>query len=68
MVQRSGVTRQRPAFKTGWHSEFTFLILIPEYIDSQTFHEVLTQAGRLIGLADFRPTYGRFQVISFAIE
>lgn len=66
-VQRSGITRSRPAFKAGWQAHLQFMILIPEYIDPQMFHETLNQAGRLIGLADFRPTYGRFAVTHFEV-
>lgn len=68
MVQRSGVTRQRPAMNPGWRAEFQFLINTPEYIDANTLHEVLANAGRLVGIGDFRPSYGRFLVKSFAID
>jgi hypothetical protein len=67
VVQRSAITRMRPAFNVGWTAEFQFAILAPEYIDSQMFNEVLALAGRLIGTADSRPTYGRFQVNSFKV-
>lgn len=62
VIQRSAVTRMRPAFNTGWTAEFDFSVLTPEYIDPQLFREVLTLTGKLIGTADGRPTYGRFQV------
>jgi hypothetical protein len=29
---------------------------------------VLTQAGKLIGVGDFRPTYGRFQTRRFEVR
>lgn len=36
---------------------------------SQTIlHETVSAAGRLIGVGDFRPTYGRFQVTKFEIQ
>ncbi len=66
-VQRSGITRTRPAIKQGWEAEFQLGVLLPEYIRPADLQDVLTNAGKLIGLADFRPTYGRFQVASFAI-
>ena len=66
-IQRSAITRERPAIETGWRSTFQFLVLTPEYIASQDIHSVLTQAGQLIGVGDFRPTYGRFQVIRFEV-
>lgn len=64
-VQRSGVTRVRPALKTGWQAEFQFMVNLPEYVSPEVLQETISQAGKLIGVADFRPTYGRFQVTQF---
>jgi hypothetical protein len=66
-VQRNGVTRTRPAFKTGWTAEVHLAVLVPEYISSMALHETLNQAGRLVGVGDNRPTYGRFLVKSFNV-
>ena len=66
-VQRNGITRTRPAFKVGWQAQFELLCNTPEYIAPHVLHEVITNAGRLIGLADFRPTYGRFLVLHFEV-
>lgn len=66
-VQRAGVTRCRPAMKVGWSIEVQLLVNLPEYIPPDVLHDVLVNAGRLIGLADFRPTYGRFQVTGFEV-
>ncbi len=66
-VQRAGVNRTRPAMKKGWNSSFTFQVITPEYIDKALFVEVLNTAGRLVGVGDFRPTYGRFQVTNVKI-
>jgi hypothetical protein len=52
----------------GWRAEFQFLINTPEYIDPNTLHEVLANAGRLVGIGDFRPSYGRFLVKSYAVD
>jgi hypothetical protein len=62
MIQRSGVTRMRPAFMAGWSADFDFQILLPEYVPGKDLLDVLVNAGRLIGVGDFRPTYGRFAV------
>lgn len=67
VVQRSGINRTRPAMRAGWKASFVFLITLPEYISSQTLNEVIATAGRIGGLADFRPTYGRFAVTSFKV-
>lgn len=67
MIQRNGVTRTRPAFKAGWKAKIQLMITLPEYVSPQLLHELASSAGRLIGVADFRPTYGRFSVTSFDI-
>ena len=65
VIQRSAVTRTRPALKEGWKAEFILMVNLPEYIPPQRLNHILQQAGRIIGLADFRPSYGRFSVIKF---
>ena len=65
VIQRSGVNRTRPAMKAGWRAEFEIMVNLPEYIHERDLNEVIAAAGRLIGLGDFRPSYGRFQVTSF---
>jgi hypothetical protein len=67
MVQRSGVTRCRPAMHKGWTAEFTFQVQLPEYVPSSDVHDVLINAGRLVGVGDFRPSYGRFAVTKFQV-
>jgi hypothetical protein len=44
-----------------------FSVLCPEYVDPQLFNEVLALSGKLIGTADGRPSYGRFQVTKCAV-
>jgi hypothetical protein len=66
-VQRAGVTRTRPAFHPGWKAQIQLIVLTPEYISPADLLDCLTKAGQLVGVADFRPTYGRFAVTSFDI-
>lgn len=66
-IQRSGITRSRPALKIGWKAEIQLMVTLPEYVSPQLLHELASSAGRLIGVADFRPTYGRFMVSSFDV-
>lgn len=66
-VQRNGVTRVRPAISTGWTATFLLMVNLPEYVSSGLLHGLASDAGRLIGIADFRPTYGRFQVVKFEV-
>jgi hypothetical protein len=65
VVQRQGITRSRPAFLAGWEATIDLVVNSPEYIDQTMLLDVLGIAGRLVGVGDFRPTYGRFQVVSF---
>jgi len=67
MIQRNAITRVRPAMHPGWRVTVHLQVLLPEYIDPTLLHEVVTMAGRLIGVGDFRPTFGRFQVVSYAV-
>jgi hypothetical protein len=67
MVQRNGVTRCRPAMKAGWRASFDLIVNLPEYIPADALQDVIVNAGRLVGVGDFRPTYGRFSVAHFEI-
>ncbi len=67
-IQQSAITRVRPALKKGWSCTVELMINVPEYIRPDDICDVLTNAGKLCGLCDFRPTYGRFQVRSFKIR
>lgn len=65
VVQRSGVNRVRPAMRAGWKAEFVFLVTTPEYVGPQLLQQVITKAGLLVGVGDFRPTFGRFGIVGF---
>ncbi len=65
VVQRNAITRVRPAMHLGWKATFDLQITLPEYVDRNSLRETIEVAGRLIGLGDFRPTYGRFGIIGF---
>ena len=67
-VQMSSITRQRPAMEPGWKVCTGIQVLVPEYISPALLHETLNTAGRLVGVGDFRPTYGRFQVTTFQVR
>lgn len=67
VIQRAGVNRTRPAMKTGWQAEFELMINLPEYINPNDLNDTIQMAGRLVGLGDFRPTYGRFNIIEFKV-
>lgn len=67
-VQRNAVTRVRPAFASGWQASFEFTILLPEYITREVLQEAFAKAGQLVGIAEMRPTYGRFAVTKFVVN
>jgi hypothetical protein len=67
-IQRSGITRCRPAFHRGWSVTIPLMVNLPEYVESQDLQDVISAAGRLVGVGDFRPTFGRFNVTSFHVQ
>ena len=66
-IMRNAVTRTRPAFRKGWQVEFTLVSLVPEHITPDFLRKLVDNAGMLIGLGDFRPTYGRFKVVNWEV-
>jgi hypothetical protein len=67
VVQRNGITRVRPAMSIGWKCGVSFQILLPEYINPQLMNDTLQYAGRIVGVGDFRPSFGRFQITGFKV-
>ena len=67
VVQRNAITRVRPAMKEGWKAEFIMLVVEPSYVPPMLLQQVVSQAGRLVGLGDFRPSYGRYAVTRFEV-
>lgn len=68
VIQRSAITRVRPAFVSGWQVQFSVMSLLPEYVTPEFLRRLVDDAGKFIGLADFRPTYGRFVVVRWDIN
>ncbi len=66
-VQRNGITRIRPAMREGWKATIQLMVNIPEYVDPGLLRAVVDDAGRLVGVGDFRPTYGRFTVANWEL-
>jgi len=67
VVQRAGITRSRPAMLEGWECTFQLMVSLPEYLNPQLVHEIVDRAGRLCGVCDYRPTYGRYRCTEFNI-
>lgn len=66
-IMRSAITRTRPAFKKGWQVDFSLISLVPDLVTPDFLRKLVDNAGLLIGLGDFRPTYGRFRVVHWEI-
>ena len=64
-VQRNSITRSRPAFHAGWKATFNLQVVLPEYIGPALLNDLIQLAGKVIGLADSRPSYGRYLVTGF---
>lgn len=65
VIQRNAITRTRPALKKGWTCSFEIMVNLPEYISKDQLYDMTASAGKLIGIGDFRPTFGRFQIVKF---
>lgn len=63
-IQRNSVLINRPAFKNGWIVEFTIMIL-SEAISTTKLREILEFGGNFVGIGDWRPHYGRFEICDF---
>ena len=54
--------------RLGWKVEVELMVHLPEYIPPVLLRQVLDDAGRLIGVGDFRPTFGRFAVSNWDVQ
>ncbi|HYT08991.1 MAG TPA: hypothetical protein VEL77_15205 [Rugosimonospora sp.] len=67
LIQRNAITRSRPAMHIGWTVTALFTVITAEYISPTMFNELIQTAGKLIGIGNFRPSFGRFQVTVFKL-
>lgn len=67
VVQRARVVRIRPCFKPGWKLDFEITVL-DDQVPHNVVNEVLSLAGRTVGVGDFRPRFGRFMVTKFEVQ
>lgn len=65
-VGKAAVSRERPAFAAGWSATVMFLVVTPHMISESDLRGCLCDGGRLTGVGDFRPTFGRFSVTNWA--
>jgi hypothetical protein len=67
IVQRARVVRIRPCFKTGWELSFEIQVIDDE-IQPDLLQDILTLAGKTVGIGDYRPKFGRFNVAEFKVH
>lgn len=65
-VQRAAVARSRLMIAPGWELAFT-LDIQDDQLRPDVAQGILEEAGRAVGIGDFRPRYGRFEVASFQV-
>lgn len=66
IINRSRVIRLRPTFKAGWELSFAINVLDDE-VPFDIVNDVLIQAGKAVGIGDYRPKFGRFMVTKFEL-
>ena len=64
VIQRQAAARERPGFRAGWRLSFHVTSLDARYVPTTLIRDLLSYAGRFIGIGDYRPDFGRFQVVS----
>jgi hypothetical protein len=63
VIQRNRIVRARPRFNS-WELEFT-INFDDKILDKKVLKQILEEAGKTKGIGDYRPKYGRFEVVSF---
>lgn len=63
VIQRNRIAKSRPKFNT-WELEFD-LSFDQDRISKETLQQILKEAGASKGIGDYRPKFGRFEVVSF---
>lgn len=62
VVQRNRILRTRPIFKQ-WKLNFEIMYM-PSRIDKDVLIDIVRESGISVGLSDYRPKYGRFNVVN----
>lgn len=64
IVARSAVARARLQISAGWDLDFTITVN-DDQIPPDVVQTILVEAGRAVGIGDYRPRYGRFAITRF---
>ena len=63
VIQRNRIVKSRPRFNS-WELDFT-TNFNNERIKKDTLKQILSEAGETKGIGDYRPKFGRFEVVKF---
>lgn len=63
MISRSRIMRYRPIFAV-WHCTFEAML---SDLDASTYKSILETSGRFIGIGDYRPKFGLFEVTEIKV-
>ena len=66
VVNRARVVRIRPTFKPGWELGFVIEVM-DDQIAPELVNDILSLAGKTVGIGDYRPKFGRFMISKFEI-
>jgi hypothetical protein len=61
VVQGNGILRGRPSFKT-WGAEVP-IVVATDTVSEAVVRDVLATAGKIIGVGEYNPRYGRFDFL-----
>jgi hypothetical protein len=64
IIGRAAVARMRLQVQTGWELAFTITVN-DDQIQPEVVETILAEAGRAVGIGDYRPRYGRFTIAAF---
>lgn len=67
IISRARVLRARGALAKGWELIFTISV-IDDQLASTVLKEILDEAGRAVGIGDYRPRFGRFITTRFEVQ
>lgn len=67
VIQKNAITRTRPALHPGWKATVILSVTLPNYISPHDLIETVNMAGQLVGVSNFRPTFGRFVVKNWTL-
>lgn len=65
-VQRAAVARSRLLIAPGWELAFV-LQIVDDQLRPDVVQTILDEAGRAVGIGDYRPRFGRFETVSFVV-